>query len=62
MIDRKQGHIRRDVLAPFIAGLELIAPKTKVELSRDPDEKTYVKTSLARSKKKGGFKKIWRHT
>ena len=46
MIDRKQGHIRRDVLAPFIAGLELIAPKTKVEVSRDPDDDKFIGCAL----------------
>ena len=41
-----QGHIRRDVLAPFIAGLELIAPKTKVEVSRDPDDDKFIGCAL----------------
>ena len=35
MIDRKQG-----------AGLELIAPKTKVEVSRDPDDDKFIGCAL----------------
>ncbi len=42
MIQRKQGHIHRDVLAPFIAELELIESRTKVEVSRDPDDDKFV--------------------
>ena len=42
MISRKQGHIHRDILTPFIAALELIEPKTKIEISRDPDDDKFI--------------------
>ncbi len=43
----QQGHIlRHDVLAPFIAGLELIAPRTKVQVSRNPDDDKFIGCAL----------------
>ena len=42
MILRKQGNLRRDLLAPFIAGLNIIEPQTKVEVCRDPDDDKFL--------------------
>ena len=46
MVDRKQGHIRKDILSPFIAELELIETKTKVEISRDPDDDKFIECAI----------------
>ena len=46
MIERKQGNIRRDILLPFIAGLKLIEPITKVEVSRDPDDDKFISCAV----------------
>lgn len=42
MIDRKQGHINRNLLAPLIKVLEIIEPVTQVEISRDPDDDKFL--------------------
>ena len=42
MISRKQGHLRRDVLAPFEAALSFIRPQSKVEVCRDPDDDKFL--------------------
>jgi putative PIN family toxin of toxin-antitoxin system len=42
MIDRKQGHINRNLLAPLIQAMEMIEPVTHVELSRDPDDDKFL--------------------
>lgn len=42
MIDRKQGHINRQLLAPLVQALEVIEPVTHVELSRDPDDDKFL--------------------
>ena len=42
MITRKQGHIDRNILSPLIQALEMIEPKTRVELSRDPDDDKFL--------------------
>jgi putative PIN family toxin of toxin-antitoxin system len=42
MIDRKQGHLNRNLLTPLIKALEIIEPVTKVELSRDPDDDKFL--------------------
>lgn len=39
MIRRKQGHLRRDILKPFIGGLKMIDSFTKVEVSCAVDAK-----------------------
>lgn len=42
MVDRKQGHINRSLLAPLIKAMEIIEPITRVELSRDPDDDKFL--------------------
>ena len=42
MILRKQGHLNRDILAPLIGTMEIVESKTKVELSRDPDDDKFL--------------------
>jgi len=42
MIDRKQGTLHRDILAPFITKLELIEPVSKTEVCRDPDDNKFI--------------------
>ena len=42
MIDRKQGHISRELLAPLVQVLEIVTPKTQVILSRDPDDDKFL--------------------
>lgn len=41
-IRRKQGHLRRDVLAPFEAALSFVEPRTKVEVCRDRDDDKFI--------------------
>lgn len=42
MIARKQGQINRSLLSPLIHALEMIEPRTQVELSRDPDDDKFL--------------------
>ena len=42
MISRKQGHLSSDILAPLIGTMEIVEAKTKVELSRDPDDDKFL--------------------
>ena len=42
MIRRKQGHLSRDLLAPLIGTMEIVEAKTKVTLSRDPDDDKFL--------------------
>ena len=42
MISRKQGHLRRDVLAPFEEALSIAEPQTHVEVCRDPDDDKFL--------------------
>ena len=42
MISRKQGHLNKDILAPLIGMMELVEAKTKVSLSRDPDDDKFL--------------------
>ncbi|MGN0205279.1 MAG: putative toxin-antitoxin system toxin component, PIN family [Coprococcus sp.] len=42
MIDRKQGHINRNLLTPLIKAMEIIEPVTHVKLSRDPDDDKFL--------------------
>ena len=36
MINRKQGHINREILSPLIKVMEIIEPVTHVRICRDP--------------------------
>ena len=42
MISRKQGHLNNDILAPLIGTMEIVEAKTRVELSRDPDDDKFL--------------------
>ena len=42
MIDRKQGHINRQLLAPLVQALKIVEPQTFVELSRDSDDDKFL--------------------
>ncbi len=42
MIERKQGRINRNILAPLIKAMEIIEPATHVELCRDPDDDKFL--------------------
>ena len=42
MIDRKQGRLHPNLLAPLIKVMELIEPQTRVTLSRDPDDDKFL--------------------
>ena len=42
MVSRKQGTINRNILSPLIRSLEMIEPRTHVELSRDPDDDKFL--------------------
>ena len=42
MISRKQGSIDKNILSPLIRSLEMIEPRTHVELSRDPDDDKFL--------------------
>ncbi len=38
MINRKQGHLHHQLLAPLVQALEIVEPATTVTLCRDPDD------------------------
>ncbi len=42
MINRKQGHINREILSPLIKTMEIIEPVTHVEICRDPDDNKFL--------------------
>lgn len=42
MIDRKQGHISRNILVPLISAMEVIEPVAHVEICRDPDDNKFL--------------------
>jgi len=42
MIDRKQGHINRDILVPLIRAMEIIEPVSQIKMSRDPDDDKFL--------------------
>ena len=42
MVTTKQGRINRNLLSPLIHALEMIEPRTRVELSRDPDDDKFL--------------------
>lgn len=42
MIERKQGHINRNLLSPLIRAMEIIEPVTQVKMSRDPDDDKFL--------------------
>ena len=42
MIERKQGHINRNLLSPLIRAMEIIESATQVKISRDPDDDKFL--------------------
>lgn len=42
MIERKQGHFRRELFAVLLSKKELIALHSEVHLSRDPDDDKFI--------------------
>lgn len=42
MIDRKQGHINRTILAPLIKAMEIIEPSSHIKICRDPDDDKFL--------------------
>lgn len=42
MIERKQGHLDRTILAPLINVLEIIEPVSVIKASRDPDDDKFI--------------------
>ncbi len=46
MIRRKQGNLRKDILSPFIAGLDIIEPQTNIEVCRDPDDDKFIECAV----------------
>ena len=46
MIYRKQGKLRRDILSPFIAELELVAPVTQLAVCRDVDDDKFISCAV----------------
>lgn len=42
MINRKQGHINRNLLSPFIQKLELVQPIPNINICRDPDDNKFL--------------------
>ena len=42
MIDRKQGHLNRTILAPLIQTMEIIEPVSHIEACRDPDDDKFL--------------------
>lgn len=46
MIRRKQGSLRRDIMTPFIAKLDMIEPVSKIEVCRDPDDNKFIECAV----------------
>jgi uncharacterized protein len=46
MINRKQGHIRKGILLPLIAKLEVIHPRTAISVCRDPDDDKFLSCAV----------------
>ena len=42
MIDRKQGHLNKTILAPLIQTMEIIEPVSHIEVCRDPDDDKFL--------------------
>ena len=42
MIDRRQGHISKNILTPLITAMEIIEPITRVDICRDPDDNKFL--------------------
>lgn len=42
MVNRKQGHLNRTILAPLIQTMEIIEPVSHIEVCRDPDDDKFL--------------------
>ncbi len=42
MIRRKQGHLNKNILQPFIQLTDIIEPISKIKLSRDPEDDKFL--------------------
>lgn len=42
MIERKQGHISKDILTPLIKAMNIIEPVSEVKVCRDPDDDKFI--------------------
>lgn len=42
MIERRQGHINRDILTPLIQAMEVIESISNVRVSREPDDDKFI--------------------
>lgn len=42
MIERKQGHINRTLLAPLIQAMEIVETTSHIELCRDPEDDKFL--------------------
>ncbi|MDE7179061.1 MAG: putative toxin-antitoxin system toxin component, PIN family [Lachnospiraceae bacterium] len=42
MIDKRQGHISKNILIPLITAMEIIEPITHVDICRDPDDNKFL--------------------
>ena len=42
MIDRKLGHINKNILTPLITAMEIIEPISQIEICRDPDDNKFL--------------------
>ena len=46
IIERKQGHLKKNLLDLFIASLEMIETKTGIQVSRDPDDDKFIECAV----------------
>lgn len=46
MIERKQGSLRRGVLAPFISQIRIVEPVTSLCICRDPDDDKFISCAV----------------
>ena len=42
MLERKQGHLKRDALAMLVKEMELVEPVSTVDVCRDPDDNKFL--------------------
>lgn len=42
MIDRRQGHIKQNILTPLITMMEMVESVSEVKVSRDPDDDKFI--------------------
>lgn len=46
MIERKQGRLNRDLLAPLIAGMTMIETSSEIDACRDPDDNKFLECAV----------------